>query len=98
MWAHSWVDSSCLMPPAAIVLPCCAAKHRARQGTGAHHATQPPPQPHPTPALAPPAWLMTSAAVRRCSASEGAKSKYSTASPLCRRAARLLGGSRRRGV
>ncbi len=44
-----------------------------------------------------PAWLTTSAALRRCSASEGANSKYSTASPLCRRPVRRLGGSSRRG-
>ena len=50
------------------------------------------PAPGPTPA-----WLTTSAAPRRCSASEGAKSKYSTASPLCRRPVRRLGGSSRRG-
>jgi hypothetical protein len=45
-----------------------------------------------------PAWLMTSAAARRWSASEGAYSKYSTASPLCSRAVRRLGGSSLRGV
>ena len=43
MWGHNWVDCSCLMPPAATVLPCRTAKHQARP---AHRAAHPQPKPH----------------------------------------------------